>query len=83
MRKEELSLEELDAVTGGSITYQPNSPGASFGTIGIDGNFNYQYSNYSAVKSYISNHYKDREWSSPSERDQYLISGLLSAGLIS
>lgn len=80
--RQEINENMLEMVSGGSVTYTPDSLGAATGTIGIDGNEKYRYKNEEDVFNWISAHYKDKAWKSVAERDNYVIQGLLSAGLI-
>lgn len=81
-KRVELNDSMLEMISGGSITYHPEYPGAKNGTIGIDGNYTYTYSDEQAVFKYYDDHCKDKNWSSLAERDQYLIDGMLAAKII-
>lgn len=78
----QISDVDLNSVVGGSLCYKPDAPGAQCGVVGIDGNYTHRYDSESAVTAYIQVHYKDKVWSCPSERDQYLLNGLIAAGLV-
>ena len=82
MNKNELSDFELDAIVGGSIDYNPAAPGAVNGRIGINKNLTHKYDSIDAVRTYVSAHYYDKNWSSVAERDNYLFQGLIDAGII-
>lgn len=81
-KRELLDDKLLDSVVGGSVTYAEAQPGSKNGKIGINGNYTHTYDDIDKVTAYIGAHYKDKEWTSASERDNYLMNGLIAAGLI-
>lgn len=82
MNKNELTDNMLESVIGGSITFYPDTPGAKTGKIGINQNYTHRYNDQAAVDAYISAHMNDNKWTSVEERDQYLLQGMISAGII-
>ena len=80
--REQLSDIELNSVIGAGITFNPDYPGAVAGRIGIDQNYAYRYDNIDSVTAFIGAHKKDKEWTSIAERDNYLLQGLINAGII-
>ena len=81
-KQNQLSDNELGSIFGGSITYNPDMPGAQTGNIGINYNYTHRYNSESDVLNYVSAHYQDKIWKSIEERDNYLFQGLIEAGII-